>query len=107
MKNLKATNLDLFPHSLTDREGMEFGLAHTRTASRLAVLANSPMLDFDGERTEFGERTLIMCARTPKNCAVLRSHLDWLLTRPLELKPSAGLGDRIGLATPGHVRAVR
>jgi hypothetical protein len=107
MKNLKTTNLDLFPHSPTDRDGVEFGLAHTQTGSRLAVLANSPMADFDGERTELGEGTLLLCALTPKNCSALRSHLDWLRPRPLGLKTSAGLGDRIGLATPGHVRAVR
>jgi hypothetical protein len=37
----------------------------------------------------------------------LRAQLTRLLPRPLGLETSAGLGDRLGLATPGHVRAIR
>jgi hypothetical protein len=43
---------------------------------------------------------------TPANAATLRERLPWLRPQPLGLKLSAGLGDRMGLATPGHVRAV-
>jgi hypothetical protein len=38
---------------------------------------------------------------------VLRARLPWLRPRPLGLQTSAGFGDRLGLATPGHVRALR
>jgi hypothetical protein len=33
--------------------------------------------------------------------------LPWLQPQPLGLQTSAGCGDRLGLATPGHVRAMR
>ena len=39
--------------------------------------------------------------------AWLRGLLPWLQPRPLGLKRSVGFGDRLGLATPGHVRAAR
>ncbi len=48
-----------------------------------------------------------MPALRPANAAALRAQLTWLQPRPLGLETSAGMGDRIGLATPGHVRAVR
>ncbi|NLE43648.1 MAG: hypothetical protein GX620_02905 [Chloroflexi bacterium] len=44
---------------------------------------------------------------TPDNCAVLRTRLSWLRPQPLGLQTSAGFGDRLGLATPGHVHALR
>ena len=37
----------------------------------------------------------------------LRHQLPWLNPCLLGLHTSAGMGDRIGLATPGHVRAIR
>jgi len=41
------------------------------------------------------------------NAAALRAALPWTAPRPVAGRPSIGLGDRLGLATPGHVRAVR
>jgi hypothetical protein len=48
-----------------------------------------------------------MCPLTPKNATALRERLPWLQPQPLGLRTSAGFGDRLGLATPGHVRAAR
>ena len=105
--NLTSSNLKFFPRSLTSQDDMEFGLAQTGTGNRLAVLGDSSLPEFEGERSELSGRTLILGALTPKNAFALRTHLDWLQPRPLGLATSAGLGDRLGLATPGHVRAVR
>ncbi len=44
---------------------------------------------------------------TARNAAWLRKVLPYLNARTLGLKKSAGFGDRLGLATPGHVRSVR
>ena len=41
------------------------------------------------------------------NAVALRSHLPWLRPQVLGLQTSVGLGDRLGLATPGHLRALR
>jgi hypothetical protein len=62
---------------------------------------------FDGIHTELGGLDLILCPPTPTNASALRAQLAWLQPRTLGLKTSAGLGDRLGLATPGHVRAIR
>jgi hypothetical protein len=48
-----------------------------------------------------------LCPLTPENAAALRARLPWLNPVALGLRTSAGFGDRLGQATPGHVLAVR
>ncbi len=106
---LESTRLKLYPRSLVEAGGMEYGLVQSPAGQRLAVLgpAGSPVLmAFQGEATEFSGRTLLIAEKTSLNVAALRSQLSWLQPRLLGLKTSAGMGDRLGIATPGHVRAV-
>ncbi len=103
--------LDFFPRSIVQDDAGEYGLAATDDGPRLAVLAPTPgspaLRGFEGERTEHNGRTLLLGPTSPGNAAVLRERLAWLRPRPLGLRTSAGFGDRLGLATPGHVRAMR
>jgi len=72
-----------------------------------AAAASRILDDFEGETTGAATGVLLVGPASPKNAAALRRHLEWLRPRPLGTRTSAGLGDRLGLATPGHVRAVR
>jgi hypothetical protein len=105
------SRLNLSPHSLASHGVAQFGLAQTEDGPRLAILttaSDAPLLpQFEGHRSEHDEQTLLLGPLTPHNAAALRQQLPWLKPRPLGLKTSAGLGDRMGLATPGHVRAIR
>jgi hypothetical protein len=65
------------------------------------------LADFEGETTAEAGRTLFLGPLSSRNASGLRRHLEWLRPRPLGTKTSAGFGDRLGLATPGHVRALR
>jgi hypothetical protein len=96
-------------NSVVATDDAEYGLAHTDQGERLAVLASpaSPVFTgFQGEWSEYNGRTLLLGALTAANAAALRQRLPWLRPRPLGLRTSVGLGDRLGLATPGHVRAL-
>jgi hypothetical protein len=53
------------------------------------------------------QATLTFCDTTNENATALRTVLPFLVAKPLGLRKSAGCGDRLGLATPGHVRAIR
>ena len=53
------------------------------------------------------ELDLTICPTTAVNATALRNVLPFLVARPLGLRKSAGCGDRLGLATPGHIRAIR
>src|SRR5512143_1089312 len=107
---LQSTVLELSPRSLASHEGMEYGLGRIQDRWQLAVLSTgSPSApdDFRGESSSVGGNRLLVCPLNAENAAALRARLTWLQPHPLGLQTSAGMGDRIGLATPGHVRALR
>lgn len=107
---LTTTSLPLLPQSVIVHAGMEYALAKENSGFHLAVLANENddrLALFEGERTCIGKSKLVYAPQNAHNVAILRSQIPWLQPRLLGLHTSAGLGDRLGLATPGHVRAIR
>jgi hypothetical protein len=108
---LSKLDLEVQPRSLTESAGAEWALVGAGGATRLAVLAPSTNSrlpgDLEGDTSSAAGGTLLVGPCSPRNAAALRRALPWLEPRPLGLRTSAGLGDRLGLATPGHVRAVR
>jgi hypothetical protein len=97
----QLTGLRVYPHSVVEADGSTLFLARGSEGKVLGILGD--VTGFEGEQQ--GE--VLLCPRTPANAAALRDRLLWLRPQPLGLKKSAGFGDRLGLATPGHVRAVR
>jgi hypothetical protein len=96
-----------YPHSVTEWEGTTYFLLRTgpQDAKRLAILGDGR--GFEGQKTELDGVSTLLCPLTPANAAALRERLPWLKPQTLGLQRTVGLGDRLGLATPGHVRAVR
>jgi tagaturonate epimerase len=100
--------LDVRPNSAVSVEDTEVGLAGS--GQKIAVLAPSgsrALSGFEGESSAAAGRTLVLGPMSATNLDALRSLLPWLRPRPLGTRTSAGFGDRLGLATPGHVRALR
>ena len=60
---------------------------------------------FRGERTERDGQVLLLGPTDHTNAVALRAALPGLRPRPLGAQTSVGMGDRLGVATPGHVRA--
>lgn len=60
---------------------------------------------FEGTRSETAAGSVLEGDLSPVNAAAVRDHAPWLSPRPLGQGTSAGVGDRLGLATVGHVRA--
>ncbi len=74
----------------------------------LLASPGSPILaGFEGECSELTEQTLLVGPLSPHNAIALRQQLTFLRPGLLGLQTSAGMGDRLGLATPGHARAAR
>lgn len=112
LAELQATFGDaLLPASFTPQEGAALWLTAGPADRRLAILARpeDPVLDrFGGEAQPFRQGyTLKLCPTDHANERVLREALPWLRPALLGLATSAGFGDRLGLATPGHVRALQ
>jgi tagaturonate epimerase len=105
---LALNGLEVLPNSAVSVAGAEIGLA--RPGPRVVVLAppGSPVFaGFRGESSAIGGRTLLIGPTSADNLDALRGLMPWLRPRPLGTRTSAGFGDRLGLATPGHVRALR
>jgi hypothetical protein len=97
--------LEAYPQSKVRVGGTTFWLAR-----RVGGAVSERMLGVVGDAAGFdGKRygDTLLCPLTPENAAVLRSRLPWLRPRPLGLQTSVGFGDRLGSATPGHVRALQ
>jgi hypothetical protein len=109
-KNENDQGSQLLHQSVVTLDRIIYSLAKTPNGLRLMVQADQDdfrLTLFDGERTTYGKETLVSAALTSENAAALRTQLPWLKPVSLGLKTSAGMGDRLGLATPGHVRAIR
>ena len=99
-----------YPASLVEMGSTALWLISTPQGKRLAVLApfSSTLVEsFRGEVSELADgRLLLSCPLDPANAHALRFTLPNLQPVPLGLVTSAGFGDRLGLATLGHVRAL-
>lgn len=81
--------------------------AHDKQLGVLAPGGHSWLTKFSGDAQPFNsEYVLKRCPTDHVNSRVLRAVLPHLRPVPLGLKTSAGMGDRLGLATPSHARAL-
>ena len=92
----------IYPQSQVEVDGTWYALARSAGDRKVLVVRGNAQ-GFEGER----QGDALICPLTPANAAVLRARLPWLRPTLLGLRPSFGFGDRLGLATPGHVRACR
>jgi hypothetical protein len=111
MSRLDELALELLPQSRTTYGDAEWALAQASGGRQLVVSlppgSESLLDDLEGRTEGQVGRTLLVGPTSPRNAAALRKHIDWLRPGPLGTRTSAGFGDRLGLATPGHVRALR
>ena len=106
------TGIAIYPHSISAVQSSLFFLGRDAGRKLLGVISaeQSILGQFSGEAAPVtvagDERTLLLCPVSPPNAAALRALLPFLSPRTIGLERSAGCGDRLGLATPGHVRAI-
>lgn len=105
----------VYPRSIAAQDGVIYFLARTGGGERrlglLSRAGRGPALGFTGgeQQVSLGGEALRLQTCLPEhgNALALRRALPFTAPRTLGLAKSAGCGDRLGLATPGHVRAVR
>ncbi len=110
LENLSG--LRVYARSVTPQHHRLFFLGREGLAKRLGILSTSPLgHEFAGrsEAVSASDKalTLTLCPTSAENASALRGALPFLAPTTLGLRKSAGCGDRLGLATPGHVRALR
>ncbi len=92
----------IYPRSEVSYQGTKYFLAREDSSPQAFLCVEGDHLGFHGEE----QAGVYICKLTPHNAAVLRERLPWLKPSPLGLSTSFGFGDRLGIATPGHVAAV-
>lgn len=110
-RSATTPDLDLVPGSGIHTDLVHWALARTSHGPRLFVAA-APSADVDlslveGETLADSKQTLRVGPLSARNARAVRRHLPWLAPEPVGLHTSAGMGDRLGLATPGHIQALR
>ncbi len=112
--NLSSTACPyIYPRSIVVGGNALFFLGRAGGDKYLGVISEDRSLlnKFKGEKIELrlnGQpKGGLLCQTTAVNASALRVTLPFLAPGPLGLRKSAGCGDRLGLATPGHIRAIR
>jgi hypothetical protein len=111
-----STGWQPYPNSLVAARGVLLFLGRRGREKRLCLLWEEdaePDLaaDFCGERLTAQIGGIKLAGQAGyldhTNAVALRKHLDFLQPQLIGVAPTIGTGDRLGLATPAHVRAVR
>jgi hypothetical protein len=111
-----AVKADVYQESIVAEGGAGWAMARRGLEKSLRILwpaGRRPVVTapFKGSasrvRLPVGEAEILEVAPTAAAAAALRQALPWTAPQLAAGRPSIGLGDRLGLATPGHVRAVR
>src|SRR5262245_52236911 len=103
----------VYPRSMARARGALFFLGRQGSYKSLGIISadsavgggfqgKSQTINIDGHSV-----TSTLCETSAANAPALRAIFPFLAPQTLGLRKSAGCGDRLGLATPGHVRAIR
>jgi tagaturonate epimerase len=99
-----------YTESLVSYGGATYWLERSAEGvKRLVAVADdeSVFRDFTGRVERTDGKFRLVAETSPENALALRFALPWLTPSRFGLHTSAGCGDRLGLATPGHVRALK
>ncbi len=107
------TGARVYPRSITSLNGKLYFLMKEAGGKYLAVVSQSPLeiklAQVHQRRLQVSDEALHLTTMplNAPSAIFLRQQINWLQPTLLGLSKSAGCGDRLGLATPGHVRAIR
>ncbi len=94
------------PNATIQHQNNEYSLYRNPDNGDKKLLVEGNTEGFNGMMVE-GAQKAILCDLTPENAAAMRSRIGWLSPKPLGLVKSFGFGDRLGLATPGHIDGMK
>ena len=101
----QAAGLDVYEASIAESEGVTYFLCRRGVEKFVGTVGEGKLA---GEKVgELKGRPVIVGRTDHANAGGLRAALPWTAPRCIGLAGSVGLGDRLGVATPGHIRAVR
>ncbi len=112
LKLEKDLGISVYHGSMNDYHGTRMFMAHHGNDKSLYVISNgndeSTLNRFEGEiiKAPGGERVK-KCAMSHHNALALQGIFAFTKAVPIGLRNSYGFGDRLGLANPGHLKALK
>ncbi len=106
----KITGLQIYESSIVEANGVTFFLARRGDEKLIGHVGKGcgPCNRTDVEKVgEIDGRGVCLAPTDHANAERIRRILPWTAPKCLGLATSVGLGDRLGLATPGHIQAMR
>jgi len=98
----------IYPRSKQKNSDSDYCMAKTENCDVVLIVSGSDMDAFDGEAIVTPEKTYKQCPLSVENSKALRKIFNF--TSPVRHKGrdvTIGLGDRLGLASGGHIRLLR
>ncbi len=113
LQSLKSFPIDLqkiYPRSFCSMNGLVYGLIRTSDGKKLIVIGEKGSIftdPFKGKCCHHAS-TLKVCDLSSENTECLMNLFPY--TKPISLRDhplTLGIGDRLGVATPGYIRAIQ
>ena len=100
---------DIYESSLQSRAGSWFFMAHHKEEKKLFIVNESSCFDqFRGQEKKIAGSKVKMVSLNHENAEILREFFPFTAPDTIGRQGvSLGLGDRLGLASPGHIDTVR
>lgn len=105
-KNFKSYGV--YPDSIYKKSMSYVFIAREKGKKALIVYGGQLLQEFQGEQCEVDGVAAKICEMNNKNCEALRRLFPFTVPvnhRGIEI--TVGLGDRLGLASPGHIRLIK
>ncbi len=105
----RADTFSVYPKSLHEAEGSLLFITKEPQQRRLAVAGAGPMQQlFHGVKETADDTVVKLADMDHENCQALRGYFGFTKPRAFGRQgTSMGLGDRLGLASPGHIATVQ
>ena len=100
----QLTGLQIYPASVSEADGATYFLGRRGGDKMVGCIGRGSIQG--PQLTVLNGLPVIVGATDHTNAMAIRRALTWTAPRPLGLATSCGMGDRLGLATPGHLAAI-
>lgn len=99
----------VYPRSIQDAGNAIVMIVWEPSGKSLVAVGDDPCLDgLEGSELMINHKKVKVCPLTNSNCKVIRRIFSYTNPQPHQgHKITIGLGDRLGIASPGHIKAVR
>jgi tagaturonate epimerase len=105
LSSFTSTDVKVYPSSLTTIEGTTLLLVQTEAGKKIVAVGEGGIYNLLMGESVYGGK---VCSLTHENRLILNQFLPYTAPQAFGTKVATmGLGDRLGIASPGHIQTIR